>query len=147
MEEKMSVQEGNQNTESNGGKLFTQDDVNRIVQERLSRVKADAASGAQTGDRERELDAREARLNCREYLTEKGHPAALLDVLDTTDFEKFKKAVETMQEKMPQAFGTAPQKAPLPTGARVSVGAPIHMSGQADPIAAAFKQDRVSDRD
>lgn len=143
MEEKITVQEGNQSTESNGGKLFTQDDVNRIVQERLSRVKADAASGAQTGDRERELDAREARLNCREYLTEKGHPAALLDVLDTTDFEKFKKAVETMQEKMPQAFGTAPR----PTGARVSVGAPILMSGQMDPIAAAFKQDRVSDRD
>lgn len=142
MEEKLQVQEETKDT-GNGGKLFTQDDVNRIVQERLSRVKADAASGAQTGDRERELDAREARLNCREYLTEKGHPAALLDVLDTTDFEKFKKAVETMQEKMPQAFGTAPR----PTGARVSVGAPILMSGQLDPIAAAFKQDRVSDRD
>ena len=45
-----------------GGKLFTQDDVNRIVSERLARDRADRAAPSPEDEREKALKAREARL-------------------------------------------------------------------------------------
>ena len=45
--------------------------------------------------------SREARLDCRDYLDSKKYPAALLDVLDTADVDKFKAAVGVMVDKFP----------------------------------------------
>ena len=56
-----------------GEKLFTQADVDRIVGDRLARVKRDKA----TDERETALKAKEARLNCREFLFDKKYPAEL----------------------------------------------------------------------
>lgn len=114
-----------------GERLFTQDDVNRIVQERLSRVKTDSAP--QFADKEKELAQREARLNCREFLEETKYPTALLEILDTTDFEKFKTTVNLMAEKLPNAFAR-------PTGFRTNIGLPLQSpsGGGADHLAGAF---------
>lgn len=117
--------------EGSGERLFTQDDVNRIVQERLSRVKTDSAP--QFADKEKELAQREARLNCREFLEETKYPTALLEILDTTDFEKFKTTVNLMAEKLPNAFAR-------PTGFRTNIGLPLQSpsGGGIDPVARAF---------
>ncbi|MDE7002940.1 MAG: hypothetical protein K2P08_00785 [Oscillospiraceae bacterium] len=50
-----------------GEKLFTQADLDRIIGERLSRERAKAEPSL--GDaREADLKAREAQMDCREYL-------------------------------------------------------------------------------
>ena len=120
-----------------GERMFTQDDVNRIVSERLARERAKAEPTA-IDERETALKAREARLDCRDYLEElsKGGKAAssvlgLLDILDTTDSEKFKQTVSALLEL--GAFN--PQLEPLKIP-------PVDMRGGASPddlIAAAFK--------
>lgn len=93
----------NSTPEASGGqggeKMFTQEEVNRIVSERLAREKTKQIT---PDEREQALNAREARLTCREYLAEVGENAVLLDVLDTNDPEKFKAAVETLQSNYQQ---------------------------------------------
>jgi len=85
-------------------KMFSQSDVNRIVSERLAREKTKSEPSA-IDERENALKAREARLNCRDYLEElsKGGKAAsgvtgLLDVLDTSDSDGFKRTVSALLE-------------------------------------------------
>lgn len=103
-------QNTNQNTtqqpttqpEDNGnqgsGKMFTQDDVNRIVSERLARDRKERTTQTEADEKEQALKARESKLDCREYLSEKKYPAELLEVLDTSDVEKFKAAADKIQE-------------------------------------------------
>ena len=55
-----------------GGRTFTQDDVNRIVSERLAHEREKLQASARDTEREKALAAREARLDCREYLDTKG---------------------------------------------------------------------------
>jgi len=115
------------------GRLFTQDDVNRIVSERLARDRADRASPGPEDEREKTLKAREARLDCRDYLDGRRLPAALLDVLDCSDVERFKAAVGVMVDRFPaiaRGDGAPPPYAPG-TGTRGGL--------RSDPIAAAFR--------
>ena len=85
------------NGNQSGGKMFTQEEVNRIVSDRLARDREKRTEQQQDDTREQALKAREAKLDCREYLTEKKYPAELLDVLDTSDVEKFKAAADKLQ--------------------------------------------------
>lgn len=86
----------------NGGKTFTQEDVNRIVSERLSQERSKLTKPPTKEDeREKALKAREARLDCRDYLDSKKYPAALLDVLDSSDVERFQAAVDKLVEACP----------------------------------------------
>lgn len=79
------------------GKMFTQEDVNRIVSERLAREREKPVDD----EREKNLKAREARLDCRDYLDSKKYPAKLLDLLDSSDVEKFKSAADAMVSGFP----------------------------------------------
>lgn len=79
------------------GKMFTQDEVNKIVSERLARDREKRSTQQQEDTKELALKARESKLDCREYLSEKKYPAELLDILDTSDFEKFKAAADKIQ--------------------------------------------------
>lgn len=67
--------------------VFTQEELDRIIQERLTRDRRSRT--ATLSDRERELTARENRLACAEILTERGYPKELLQILDTSDAERF----------------------------------------------------------
>ena len=78
-----------------GAKLFTQADLDRIIGERLSRERAKAEPSPED-TREADLKAREARMDCREFISSEGYPAELLELFDTTDVEKFKAAVEKL---------------------------------------------------
>lgn len=98
-------------TGENKGKLFTQDEVNRIVSERLNRERERAAQAAaqaaepapddDTARRRAELTAAENRVKCKEFLLDNKHPAALLDLYDTKDFEAFKSHVEKLLKAFP----------------------------------------------
>lgn len=79
----------------NQEKTFAQADVDRIVQERLQEISQETA--AQIAD----LKQREARVDCKEYLLDNGYPAELLDIIDTSDTEAFRKKAD----KAFQVFG------------------------------------------
>lgn len=110
--------------EAEGGqseKLFTQADLDRIIGERLNREREKLQTAGEEDAREQALKAREARLDCREYLDTQGFPAALMDVLDTSDSEKFKAAVEAL-DKMVQL--PSRNRKPLPHFGRPAGGVP-----------------------
>lgn len=113
----------NANTGGNGGqeKTFTQEEVNRIVQDRLARERAKVALQPADDEREKALEARERRLACHEYLVEKGYDKQMLDILDTTDLERFKGNADKLS-----AMFAADKPAPEPTGKKASIGGKIN---------------------
>ena len=87
-----------QNTNQNpatGERTFTQDEVNRIVGERLAKekTKADAAFA----EREQELARREALYDLRDQLKDMGLPDELLPVLNAQDKPALTKALEALK--------------------------------------------------
>ena len=82
-------------------KTFTQEEVNRIIADRLARERAKASEpSSEETKRTAELNARESRLNCKEFLMQSGYPMELLELLDTSDFENFKEKTEKLDEAM-----------------------------------------------
>ena len=92
-----------------GGRLFTQDEVNRIVSDRLAqeRTRNERKAEPQEDEREKALKAREARMDCREYIASKKYPDALLEVLDISDAEKFKATADKLAKQFPAILGEA----------------------------------------
>lgn len=93
----------NQNTDpatnqGPGEKTFTQDDVNRIVQDRLAKDREKASK--ELGEREQELAQREFRLNSRQKLINKGYPETLLDALNCNSEKEFDKALDIIDGLM-----------------------------------------------
>ena len=104
-------QENNTQPEGNGpaGKMFTQEEVNNIVRERLNRVKAGAAEQderataldereAAVQQREQAMQQKESRAACEDHCKAKGYDTAFLDLLDTSDPEKFTALVDKLHE-------------------------------------------------
>jgi len=123
--------------EGNGtpaGKTFTQDDIDRIISERLARERAKAEPDPLV-ERDKALTARENALTCKEYLTEKGYPAALLDILDTTSTDLFKNKVDALVSVLPELNPAIGGKIPVATWGTVN-----HSSVGHDPVAEAFKR-------
>lgn len=73
-------------------KTFTQDDVNRIVQDRLAKDRAKASE--EPGKREQELNNREFRLNSRQKLIDRGYPESIMGALNCSSEEAFNKALD-----------------------------------------------------
>lgn len=95
-----------QNTSTEGaqtsteGKTFTQEDVNRIVQERLAKERSKAAGNGddELSKRAAELDMRERKLNAREALKKEGLPDYLVDALNMSTEEDFQKSMEAIKK-------------------------------------------------
>ena len=115
------------------GRTFTQDEVNAIVRDRLAREREKVS---QPNERERDLSAREARLDCREYIAGKSYPAALLDVFSTDNADAFKESVEKLVKAFPGILG---KETPMGTGSSGNFRRNRSSSTIDDPIAAAFK--------
>ena len=99
MDEQMNQ---NQNTDpttgqETGGKTFTQDEVNRIVQERLAKERAKNNGEADFVKREQELARRELHMTAKELLSEKGLPVQLFDALNCTDEKTLEKSIATIE--------------------------------------------------
>ncbi|MBQ7960772.1 MAG: hypothetical protein IJ285_06095 [Clostridia bacterium] len=114
-------------------KMFTQDDVNRIVSERLKEERQRAAEPNQQDAREIELTKRENKLACRDFLEEKEYKTELLEILDTSDVEKFKETVGKLFEIAPGVSKKAVTAVKLPGGR------PQGINSSDDLIANAFK--------
>lgn len=138
-----AMQQDNPTPGENGGKLFSQDEVNRIVQTRLAEERAKQSNPT---EREQALTARESRLTCREYLLEIGASADLLDVLDTSDPGKFKQTLEKLEDirrggHKSGAYTRDALGRPMKTGLGHEGGYEVGRSGD-DKIGEAFKADR-----
>lgn len=126
-------QQQNSNTE---GKTFTQDEVNRIVSERLNKEKGkiNADREAEYSKREQELNQRELRLHAREALSERNMPSELLDVLNYSSKEDLDKCIDVIEQVLKnqmQQFQDKLNEKPVPTisipgcGKRLPSGDPI----------------------
>ena len=89
-------------------KTFTQDEVNRIVQERLAREKGKGTSNEELEKRAAELDRRERKLNAVTKLREKGLPDDLVDVLNFDTDDSLDKAIEKILELKGKTEGAEP---------------------------------------
>ena len=106
-----TTQQANTQPEENGPaeKMFTQEEVNNIVRERLNRVKAGAAEQderataldereAAVQQREQAMQQKESRAACEDHCKAKGYDTAFLDLLDTSDPEKFTALLDKLHE-------------------------------------------------
>ena len=83
-------QEQQQNTNGasgNGQRTFTQDDVNRIVQERLAKEKQ--KSQEDIAEKQKALEAKELRLDSIALLRDKGLPDELADIIKADNIKEF----------------------------------------------------------
>lgn len=85
----------NQNPDGAGEKTFSQDDVNRIVGERLAKERAKGE--AALAEKEQQLAQRELLLTAKEKLTENGLPVELVDALNVSSPEALEKALSTVK--------------------------------------------------
>ena len=98
MEEKNMNQNADPATsQETGEKTITQEDVNRIVQERLAKEKSKNNGDADFAKREQELAQRELHMSAKEMLSEKGLPVQLFDALNCKDEETLKKSISTIE--------------------------------------------------
>lgn len=88
----------NQNPDGAGAKTFSQDDVNRIVGERLAKEKAKGETAL--AEREQQLAQRELLLTAKEKLTENGLPVELVDALNVSSPEALEKALSIVKTVM-----------------------------------------------
>lgn len=114
------------------GKTFTQDDVNRIVQERLAKEKGKASNEdfekktAELEKRTTELEARENRLNAVTALRNAGYPDELADVIRCSNADELKKSMEVIdkiiKERTPEGWSKELEE----KRSRIVFSAPIH---------------------
>lgn len=128
-----------QNTSTEGtqtsteGKTFTQDDVNRIVQERLAKEKGKASSNEdfekKTAELERkqaELLEKENRLNALTALRSAGYPDELADVIKCSNEDELKKSMELIDKIIKERTPEGWSKELEAKRSRIVFGAPIH---------------------
>lgn len=96
-------------------RTFSQEEVNRIVQDRLARARN---TGGDNGDldRTRELDQREIRLDARERLADAGLPKDLLPLVNCSSREEMEKSITLIGNYLAGNKGQ-------PSGYRISTGA------------------------
>lgn len=129
--------------EETGGKLFTQEQVNDIVRDRLAKERAKPPAS----DRERDLEAREKafadrvrRQDCTDWLKSahyaEPHIAAMLELFPEADVEQLKAEIGKL-EKAGFRYSSAPRR----TGMNHESSSPVGGSLDSD-IADAFKPKR-----
>lgn len=98
--------EGAENkTEPGTGKTFTQEEVNKIVENRLKRERQKFSEVLNQGDpremaiaeRERAVEAKELRMEATETFMKESLPAELLDLLIYTDKESCEQSIELVR--------------------------------------------------
>ena len=128
-----------QNTSTEGtqtsaeGRTFTQDDVNRIVQERLAKENGKASSNEdfekKTAELERkqaELLEKENRLNALTALRSAGYPDELADVIRCSNEDELKKSMELIDKIIKERTPEGWSKELEAKRSRIVFGAPIH---------------------
>ena len=116
-------------------KLFTQAEIDKIVESRLKRYKEKMnESKTDPDDRELALAARENKIACHEYLIEKGYSFELLDIIGTDNVDDFKAKADKLAElaeQRPVAYPNVKDR-----------GEVVNIKSEKDDIASAFAKDR-----
>ena len=93
--------QGAQNQQND--KIFTQEDVNRIVQERLAKERSKGNNTDELTQRTAELDLRERKIKAREELSKNGLPDYLVDALNMQDDESLEKSIKAITKMKGEA--------------------------------------------
>lgn len=93
-EENKNTQQGE--NEPGSGKTFTQEEVNKIVQQRLERAKSKEPD--ELAKREAELNKREMNLTIREQLSSAGLPNELAGVISAQDEDEAREKIEILKK-------------------------------------------------
>lgn len=107
-----TTQQANTPPEGNGtaGKMFTQEEVNSIVKDRLARERAKGQTSGATDNSAAELDTEKAQLEadrqklqdernafeCERYCKENGIDPKLVELIGNSDPEEFKEKTESL---------------------------------------------------
>lgn len=83
------------NNPATGERTFTQEEVNRIVSERLAKEKAKAENAL--AEREQAISKRERMFEARKKLQENGLSVDLVEVMDTSSDEALDKAIDAFK--------------------------------------------------
>lgn len=86
----------NVNSDTNEVKTFTQEEVNKLISERVARVKSDKEQEYNT--KLAELTQKELNLKAREILSNKGLPDSLLNVVNCPDIDTFSNNIDTLMD-------------------------------------------------
>lgn len=98
--EDIKNQEMEQENSNNEEKTFTQDEVNRIVQERLSRNKS---KNDELEEREKKIIQRELKADCKDILIEKNLPVELSELFNgysEDELDKFIDVIGKIEDKI-----------------------------------------------
>jgi hypothetical protein len=96
-------------------RLFTQEEVNKIIKKRLyDRKKEESESQGiseklterekAVDDREKSVIRRENKVKCQELVADRAYPKELIEILDTSDVDRF----EEQAEKLARIYTAAP---------------------------------------
>ena len=88
---------GNDSQGNKKGKMFTQDEVNQIVQSRLARFKNESVNNNDYSEREAALTKREMQLTAREALMDAGLPKELLGAINVSSKEEMEKSINILK--------------------------------------------------
>lgn len=117
-----------------GNRTFSQDEVNRIVQERLAKEKQ--KNQEELTARESALAQKEFRLDAVSVLRDKGLPDNLADIIKADDLEAFGKNVDTILKLIDEKAKA--EQEPKVIGRVDMIGA-VHGTGlHGDPVREAF---------
>lgn len=105
-----------------GEKTFSQEDVNRIVQERLAKDRA--KSSEELSKKEQELLQREFRLNSRQKLIDRGFPESIMDALNCSSEETFDKALDIIEGLIKERTPSEEEKAEIAARMKAAASAP-----------------------
>ena len=105
-----------------GERTFTQEDVNRIVQDRLAKDREKASK--ELGEREQELAQREFRLNSRQKLIDRAYPESILDALDCSSEEAFNKAWDIIDGLIKERTPSEAERADMEARKKAAASAP-----------------------
>lgn len=123
------MEQGNSNNEE---KTFTQDEVNRIVQERLSRNKT---KNDELEEREKKIIQRELKADCKDILIEKNLPVELSELFNgysEDDLDKFIEVIGKIEDKIKSSNENKMR------GHKPNIGNTVEYNSS-DPIKEAFK--------
>ena len=87
-------------TQGSQEKMFTQEEVNTIIQNRLTREKEKSATenAAALADREAQLQERELKLQLREEMANHDIPKELSDIITVTDEKSISTAIKLLEK-------------------------------------------------
>lgn len=117
-----------ENQEMGQEKMFTQEEVNRIVQSRLARARTETSP--ELSQREADLNKRELHLDARERLSEAGLPKELVNALNCSDKETIENSIKAILAIVgPRKTNSSGYRFVVPEGAKPDSDGFYHFSG------------------